>query len=297
VNQVEHPHGLTLARVRRRALAGGDPQLAYSEWSGDEDAYLADPKGYAQDRRAWAVSNPGLGIRIPEEFLESQLRRLGPVGFATEHMSIGNWPDEPDTDRAFVVDPGLWDELVDRLSEPVGSVAFAVHSSLDRKTAVVVAAGRRADGLFHVEIVRQDRGVAWVVDELTRLVERHDPLAVVVDPSGPMGSFIVPLEQAGVAVHKVTAREYGQACGTFIVAAVERTEDMAAGLVPVGGLRHMDDFRLTEALEHAKTRPLVNAWAWDEKKSERDISPLVAVTLALHGVSVYGDQDGTVNLW
>lgn len=297
VNQVEHPHGLTLARVRRRALAGGDPQLAYSEWSGDEDAYSADPRGYAQDRSAWAISNPGLGIRIPEEFLETQLRRLGPVGFATEHMSVGDWPDEPDTDVNYVVDPRLWAELVDRMSEPVGSLAFGLAGALDRSSACIVVAGKRSDGLFHVEVVEQRKGVAWVVDRMSDLQAKHSPVAVVVDPAGPLGSLIVPLEQSGVEVQKVTAREYGQACGTFYVAAVERTEDMEAGSVPVGGLRHQDDLRLTQALEHARTRPLMGSWVWDQQASDVEIAPLIGTTLAIHGVALFGDDDGGVTLW
>ena len=282
VNQIEHPHGLTLARVRRRALAGGDPQLAYSEWSGDEVEYALDAKGYVQDRHAWAVSNPGLGIRIPEEFLATQLRRLGPTGFATEHMSIGDWPDEPDTDKHYVVDPERWSELVDRLSEPTDPVSFGIAASQDRSSAAICVAGQRSDGLVHVEVVDQRKGVAWVVDRMVELDRRQRPCAVVVDPGGPAGSLIMPLEQAGVAVQKVTAREYAQACGRFFVAAAERSDE-----TPAGGLRHQDDMRLNLALENAHTRPLSEAWAWDSKAGTVDISPLAAVTLAMRGLDTY----------
>lgn len=37
------------------------------------------------------------------------------------------------------------------------------------------------------------------------------------------------------------------------------------------------------ALRAAKTRPLGEAWGWTRKKSTGDITPLVAVTLALWG--------------
>lgn len=278
VNAIEHPHGLTLARVRRRALAGGDPQLAYSEWSGDEEAYEQDPKAYAQDRRAWAISNPGLGIRIPEEFLETQLRRLGPVGFATEHMSIGNWPDEPDTDAHYVVDPDRWNELVDRLSAPNDPVAFGLAATEHQASASIAVSGLRGDGLRHIEVVEERRGVAWVVDRCVELDQRHLPCMFVVDPASPAGALILPLEDAGLKVHKVTAREYAQACGRFFVAATERS-----GEQPTGGLRHLDDVRLNSALEKAETRPVSSAWVWTG-----DTGPsLVASTLAMHGLDTH----------
>lgn len=298
VNQLEHPHGLTLARVRRRALVGGDPQLAYSEWSGDEAAYRLDPQGYAQDRQAWAAANPGLGIRIPEEFLESQVRRLGPTGFATEHLSVGDWPDEP-VGHESVVPGGVWSELVDRMSQPRDPVSFGLSGAYDQSTATIAVSGRREDGAAHVEVVEQRRGVGWVVDRMVGLVLQHNPCAVMVDPAGSLGALILPLERAlnkvgfyDEVVRKFTARDYAQACGTFLVAAVERTDEN-----PMGGLRHQDDSRLNTALDRASTRPVAGAWVWDDRNSDGDVSALVSVTLALHGLTVYGDNDGAVNVW
>lgn len=303
VNQLEHPHGLTLARVRRRALAGGDPQLAYSEWSGDEVAYAAAEKespaaarAYASDPAVWAVGNPALevprrhgGVGMQTEFLQTQLRRLGPKGFATEHLSIGDWPDEPSSEKAHVVDPRLWDELVDRTSAPDDPVAFAVHAEVGQTAAAVCVAGKRPDGRVHVEVLAHQRGITWVVEYMVARVERNQPCAVVIDPAGPAGSLIVPLQAAGIEVTTVTAREYAQACGAFYVAATERVDDQAAG-----GLVHQDDIRLNNALEGAETRPLSGAWVWTFETG----APLVAVTLAMHGLAVHGDDnDGTVNLW
>jgi hypothetical protein len=288
VNQIEHPHGLTLARMRRRALGGSDPRLAYFEWSGDDAAYAADAKAYAADRAVWAMANPGLGIRIPEEFLADQLRRLGPKGFATEHLSIGDWPEEPDTDKTYVVDPDVWDQLVDRLSVPRDPVAFGIHVMPDRSSSAICVAGCRDDGLVHVEVAEERRGVAWVVDRAVEMVARNGPCATVIDPAGPAGALIVPLEQAGVEVKQITMREYGQACGRFYVAATERSEKS-----PLGGMRHQDDPRLNTALESATTRPLSGAWVWGLDTG----APLVGVTLAMHGLAVFGDNDGGVNLW
>lgn len=287
VNQVEHPHGLTLARVRRRGLAGGDPRLSFHEWSGDEEAYKSDPVGYASSPETWAVANPAFNIKRPngtqgpdEDFFLTQLRRLGPQGFATEHLSIGDWPDEPVSERSSVVDREVWSELVDRLSVPQDPVAFAVVAADKQESAAVCVAGKRSDGLVHIEVLAHQRNVSWVVDYMAERVRRNDPCAVVVDPASPAGPLILPLEQAGVKVHKLTAREYAQACGAFYVAATERVEGE-----PAGGLRHQDDMRLNTALENAGTRPLMGGWVWDGTTG----LPLIGVTLAMQGLAQYGD--------
>jgi hypothetical protein len=197
-------------------------------------------------------------------------------------MSVGDWPDEPDTDPHYVVDPVRWAELVDRTSEPQNPVSFGVAAAQDRSSAAICVAGLRSDGLVHVEVVDQRKGVAWVVDRMVQLDQRQAPCAVVVDPGGAAGSLITPLEQAGVSVQKVTAREYAQACGRFFVAATERSEEQ-----PTGGLRHQNDVRLNMALESAQTRPLSESWAWDSKAGTTDISPLAAVTLAMRGLDVF----------
>jgi len=77
-----------LGRVRARGVAGGDPSLAFMEWSADEDAY--DPVS----REDWARANPGLGIRITPDYIEREMAALGPEAFARERLSIGDYPSE-----------------------------------------------------------------------------------------------------------------------------------------------------------------------------------------------------------
>jgi phage terminase large subunit-like protein len=74
-----------LGRVRARAEAGGDPSLAFMEWSARETDDPADPV-------TWARANPGLGIRISPEYVEREMAALGPEVFARERLSIGDYP-------------------------------------------------------------------------------------------------------------------------------------------------------------------------------------------------------------
>jgi hypothetical protein len=84
--------------------------------------------------------------------------------------------------------------------------------------------------------------------------------------------LITGLQEAGVEPMLVGGRELAQACGMFYDAA---TQDL---------LRHLDQAELNVAVDGARRRNLGDAWAWHRRDTSVDISPLVAVTLALHAV-------------
>jgi hypothetical protein len=76
-------------------------------------------------------------------------------------------------------------------------------------------------------------------------------------------------EQREVDVTPIDAQDYVQACGSFVDAIEQKT------------VRHLGTEDLSAAVNGAAARPLGDAWAWSRKNSLGDISPLVAVTLAL----------------
>ena len=73
VDEDVHEHGVVFAKIRERGLAGGDPRLAYFEWSADPEMF-PDPS----DVGGWAQANPGLGIRIGVEYV-ADVRGGAPV--------------------------------------------------------------------------------------------------------------------------------------------------------------------------------------------------------------------------
>lgn len=255
-----------LARVRDRGIAGNDPALCYLEYS-------ADPKCDLDDREAWAQANPALGIRISEEFIERERNALPEAEFARERLGI--W-DDPRT--ATVVDLDRWAELTDRLSELDGRPAFAVDVPPDRSAAAIGVGGRRADGIGHIEVVEHRRGTGWVVERLAELVEKWRPVCpVAVDATGPAGSLIAPLNDAGVETMNVSTRDMAAACGGFVDAVSE------------GRIRHLGQPKLTTALAAARKRPLGDAFGW-RRYDNTDISPLVAVTLAWHAYLTHAKE-------
>ncbi len=262
-----------VARLRRRALAGGDASLAYLEWSIDPHTEFCAAGCVDHDDpgapRSWARANPGLGIRISAEHVARERASMSAEGFARERLGIGNWP--ADGAGWQVISQPLWAAALDPASQAGSPLAFAADVTPERSYASIAVAGRRGDGKLHVEVIDHRARTDWVVGRLLELAERWRPCALVVDAAGPAGSLIAPLEAAGVEVVKPTAREMGQACGQLYDAAVQ------------GDLRHLDQPPLQVALAGAQRRPLGDAWAWARKTSTVDISPLVAVTLAAWG--------------
>jgi hypothetical protein len=215
----------------------------------------------------WAQANPGLGIRISAEHIAREQRSMDARTFAVERLGVGDWPSADGLD-AQVISAETWAACADEASQVEDPVCFAFDVTPDRSYATISVAGPRKDGRRHVEVVDRRRGTRWVVDRLIELRDGHKPKEIVCDGSGPAASLISALENRGVAVKVVTAKEHAQACGSFYDACEERD------------IRHLDTPELNAAVKGAVKRPLGDSWAWSRKSSAVDISPLVSVTLA-----------------
>lgn len=266
-----------LGRVRARGLAGGDASLAFFEWSAEDGDDPGDPL-------VWAKANPGLGIRISEDYVVRERSALAPEAFAAERLTIGRYPTDAG-DAWRVVPKACWLSLQDARSEPLPPVAFAAAVEGRREWASVAVAGRRADGCLHVEVTDHREGTSWVVPRLQELYAKHAPCAVVVDKAGHEGSFLTELQAAGIEVLSPAAQQVAAAFGQFFDAAVNS-----------GTLRHRGDAPLMAALGAADTRDVSEGRTWARRASAADISPLVAATLALWGFGERGPS-GDVGVW
>ena len=88
------PGSVQLGRVRERGLTGTDPSLAFFEWSAEDGEDHSDPA-------TWRKANPGLGIRITEEYVRREQASLGAEGFERERLSIGD----------YAADGGSWESI------------------------------------------------------------------------------------------------------------------------------------------------------------------------------------------
>lgn len=246
-----------LHAVRRRALDGASPRLAYLEWSAPEDCDPGDPA-------MWALANPAMGYRMTAEFVAAEFAALPLPEFRRERLSI---PDEPL--GSGVIPLGVWaTRAVEDDQRPAGP-RFALDVTPERTAAAICVAGKREDGLLQVEVAEHRDGVDWVVARMVELDAEWGRPGVVVDGSSAAASLVTDLEAAGVTVMVSKPRDLMVACGQFYDAVMN------------AGLRQVPDVAMTQALAGATKRPLGDAWVWNRRNTGFDISPLVAATLAL----------------
>lgn len=259
-----------LHSVLERGRSGDAGRLFYAEWS--------NPDGTAHnDRDAWYASNPALGIRITEEFVENELAAFAsmPEEFERERLGI---PSPLVTDAKPVKIPA--DAWASTEAPPtdatVGQITLSYAVSKDDPiySSIAIASGNIADP--YVEVIEHRQGVGWLPARLVELVERWRPLAVGWNNAGPAaaqaGAVLDAFRTAGVDVGMLTpvnTSEYKAACGGFYTDVVEGRLRRPAGQGP-----------LDVAVAEASERPLGDAWAWDMRNATVPISPLEAVTIA-----------------
>lgn len=248
-------NSVVLNDLRARALdMVDDPTstLGIFEWSAPEDCDITDPAN-------WAQATPALGHTIQPESIAAALQTDPPKVFRTEvlcqrveHMNeaaLPLWPQRTDT--------------TSRLS-PGDPVAFAVDVSWDRSTSWITAAGRRPDGLIHVEIVATGEGTDWVPDRLQVLTDKWQPVAVAMQANGaPVSSLGLP------DAVMLSGSDIAKGCGQLFDA------------VANARLVHTGQEQLADAAKLATIRAFGDGWLFDRKRSPVDAAPLLAAAEAL----------------
>lgn len=299
-----------LHRQIRRGRQGLPGRYFHLEWVDDQAGSCADGEClHAQDAVGCRLddplrlraSNPTVGrIRtsgrgLTWEALEEERHDLAPAKFARERLG---WHDELRADLAAEV---FSEEQIKAILDPssviVGEPVFALDVAPLREWSSVVAGGRRADGLVHVETTSQpgvpDRvwnhrpGTGWVVgwfrsrldveDSTTPTYERMRVLVL----AGSEAMALVPaLEKlTGLTVDVLPEREWPAACGQVVDA--------------VSGERlRITDAVLADAARSVRLpKPAERARGWTRVGSDRDISPWVALTLLWRHFDSGADYD------
>lgn len=297
-----HADSEVLRGIRDRGRAGASPRLGYLEFCAPEDScedaactHDQGVPGCAMDNMDFVrMANPALERRITIDYILAERAALPPDEFGRERLG---WWDKPDAGSEALIKPERWNELVDPLSEPLDPVAFGVYVKLDRTVSAIGVVGRRADGKLHIGVVPAVRGkpidslpgTAWIPDRVKELVESWNPCAVVIDGHSAAASLITTIEGLGVDVVTSNATDLAKACGAMYDAIMADPDSEAS-------VRHRGATPLTRSAISAKRRDLADQWAWDRKDKDSDITQLMAVTLALHGLVEHGNPE-TVEVW
>ncbi len=238
--------------------------LAYFEWSADEDEDPDDPA-------TWERCMPALGFTQSEESVLHARQSMTDGEF--RRAMLNQWTVSEE--RVFPAD--VW-EAVQSVDDLGVGLVFSVDVPLDRSSAVIAA----CDLAGVVEIVDQRAGVDWCADRLVELVRAHGG-QVFVDGSGPAANFEDVLAREGIVVSALSSGEMKIACATFF-------DSVADGTVRV-----RSDGPLDSAVVGVVQRTVGDAWVWGRSKSDVDISPLVAITVAFSGATSGVNSPPTVS--
>lgn len=253
-----------------------DESLGIFEWS-------ARPDRSVRDRAGWQEANPSLGYMITEKAILAALTSDPEWTFRTEVLC--QWSS---TTLETVFPAGTWEKGVDEQSAfAPGPLFYGVDISWDRNMTFIAAAGHRADGKVHVEVVASRPGLEWVVPWLESKDRAHRPAAVVWQKAGAPVSTLTeafetaadkPADSTFNRLHLIPwmGTELGRASGTIYDLIVGNAD------VPLDEretkLRHRPQPILDVAVRAASIKTAGDSWMWDRSKSLADIAPLVAVT-------------------
>lgn len=253
-------------RVRSSSLAK-KARHCWLEWA-------ADPADDFNAVETWAKSNPSFGVRVSEEACADDRAAMDDEQFALERLGI--WAA---VGADAIYSPAQWRGLVDESSQPTDELAFGVYVNLPRTNAAIFVASKRHDGLVHVESMPASSGAellpgtGWIPARVKELVDRWSPRAVVIDNHSGAASLIADIEALGVAVTKTNTSDRARADNALFDAINEQR------------IRHLEDPDTAKAVTSAKWRELGDSRAYDRKDKTSDITRLVAMSLALHGLS------------
>ncbi len=275
-DQEKDDHAIVWTRVRDRGLEGEDESLVYHEYSLDFESPEEVPEEVVRDPAAWRSVNWAMGRgRIREDHMAKEMKALGWRQFITELLNVGDYPD-PDLIGNAEISLEAWAECEDEQSVLEDPVCLAFDISPGRRTTIA-AAGLNRKGKFHVEVAVCRAGTGWVPEKLAAMCEDHEVIQVICDGFGPGNAIASKVEeQTGLTVRRMKTGEYADACGQF------------ANAVEEHDVVHIGQEELTTAVRGARSRPLVDRWAWSRSKSKTDPGPVIASSIALWSA---GDRD------
>jgi hypothetical protein len=251
------PSSEQLSRIRARGTRGGDPSLAYFEWSASDGSDL-------DDRAAWAEANPALGIRIPEMFVVAERAALPDEQFGRERLGL--WAESLIKPRPIPAE--AW-ALAAQDIRPDGPPVFFLTVARDLSSATIAVAALH-DDRPHVELADHRHGTGWLEDRVLELAAKYPQSPFAAYGAGPLKSWAPTFEESGLRLMMFSATEASAA-----FAHLQRLADDLA-------FTHSPDPTLNASLKGAQWRELDGGGkAWDWRKSSGDVAPMAAITGAL----------------
>lgn len=264
-------HSLYMHRLIDNILDKKPPRTFLAMWAADDDADVLDVEN-------WYATNPALGTLISEEWIrDTEALTLSPEDFGAERLGIRKKPDDMTAQGPIPL--ATWDELTDIGSTPLpDTVRWALDvAHHDRSWATICLAGRRADGLVHVEVTTAQPGVEWITARAVEIQTKLGGVPLTIGAGTPAESLVPALTLAGVTVDVMKPGDQSLAFTGFV--------DACLGVAPL--VRHRGEPALRRAVKNARTRPWTDGGqTLSRKLSVGDVSPFSAVLQAFGRLDV-----------
>lgn len=256
------------AAVRAAALGGKSSQAAWLEWAaepGDDPAFEA----------TWAKANPAWFTRINHDVVRGEYETYAERQFAVERLGI--WES---VTTSSVIPMDAWKDRADEHSKVSSPATLGLEIGPDLAWASVSLSGQRADDDWHVELVENRLGAAWVPAYLSALLDLNpDIRGVVSDVAGPIRSMVTQrgqrytLNGSSITLTPLKVAELTTACSRVLDGTV------------TGWLHHINQPQLTAAAQSAGKRGIgdTGTWVFSRKSTTSDITPIQSATYALWG--------------
>jgi hypothetical protein len=248
---------------------GVERGIAFFEWQ-------AAPEDVWDDPKVWHRIHPGVaeGL-ISDEFLSDQLNVMTPEDFTRAYLN------RPVVNiQAVLTTPILRRTRTVENIPPDARVALGFDVAIDRSEASVFAAARGPNGQTLIELIDNRPGTFWLQPRLEELIERHNPIAIVMEKSGPALATAQALARSGRSVTQLQTRDYAAGCAVVYDGMVQKE--------PV--IFHRGESAFMAAAGSAVKRNVGDTWVWGRRASAGSISALVAATCAVVGLDLPKDE-------
>lgn len=260
--------GTVFRNKRKTAIKGEDARCCWHEWSVEEI-------GDVSDKERWYATNPGLGIRLDEDFTETELNTLSREGFARERL--GWWSDEAGGNPA--LSKTKWDKChMNPAPEPSGDerIAYGIKFSPDGASYSLSAAARPKDGPVLVECLEVGTTSNGTTALANWIIERKGVCAIcVIDGKSHTATLERKLIDGGFPKRGLKVAN---------AAEVAAAASMLKDAVDERGLVHAGQPTLTESAVSAQKRDIGKDGGWGFGDGEHPCGPIESASLALWGV-------------
>lgn len=248
--------------VGRQAVTDPAAQVAYFEWSLDEQLDPYDPAN-------WSTFHPALSLTITQDALTADAATLPRGEWERAYCNRRTSAQHP------ILDLAAWGEharpaAAIPIPTPGRPVGIGYDLAHDRGSAAVWTAWVTPDGLAVLKAWQTGPGIDWVPDAVDDASAAIPGAVVGACPDGAVRQATDELLRRDRTIHTIKATDYATACGAFLHRA-------AAGLVIHDGSPTM-----AAAISVAATRPMGDgATGFSQRDSAGPIAALRAATAAL----------------